>query len=59
MLKSLKTPGYSVEVDQITTVVASTNETSEKVVDIAALMSMGDVDSGEKFLKSAQLVTLL
>ena len=44
-------PGYSVEVDQITTAVASTNEMTEKVVDIAALMSMGDVASGEKIFK--------
>ena len=46
-----ETPGYSVEVDQITTAVVSTNETTEKVVDIAALMSMGDVASGEKIFK--------
>ena len=46
-----ETPGYSVEVDQITTAVASKNETTEKVVDIAALMSMGDVASGEKIFK--------
>ena len=46
-----KTPGYSVEVDQTTAAVASTNETTEKVVDIAALMSMGDVASGEKIFK--------
>ena len=46
-----ETPGYSVEVDQITTATASTNETTEKVVDIAALMSMGDVASGEKIFK--------
>ena len=46
-----ETPVYSVEVDQITTAVASTNEMTEKVVDIAALMSMGDVASGEKIFK--------
>ena len=46
-----ETPGYSVEVDQIATAVTSTNETAEKVVDIAALMSMGDVASGEKIFK--------
>ena len=46
-----KTPGYSVEVDQVTTASASTNETTENVVDIAALMSMGDVASGEKIFK--------
>ncbi|MBD1144475.1 cytochrome c family protein [Pelagibacterales bacterium SAG-MED37] len=46
-----ETPGYSVEVDQITTAVASANETTEKVIDIAALMSMGDVASGEKIFK--------
>ncbi len=46
-----ETPGYSVEVDQITTAVATANETTEKVIDIAALMSMGDVASGEKIFK--------
>ena len=46
-----ETPGYSVEVDEITAAVASTNETTENVVDIAALMSMGDVASGEKIFK--------
>ena len=46
-----KTPVSSVEVDQVTTAVASTNEMTEKVVDISALMSMGDVASGEKIFK--------
>ena len=46
-----ETPGYRVEVDQIITAVASTSETAEEVVDIAALMSMGDVASGEKIFK--------
>ena len=50
-VKKPETPGYSVEVDQIATAVASTNETTEKIVDIAALMSMGDVASGEKIFK--------
>ena len=47
-----ETPGYSVEVEQM--VSASTTNTEEKIeklVDIAALMSMGDVVTGEKIFK--------
>ena len=46
-----ETPGYKVELDQA---VSSSNLTAEVVeakVDIAALMSMGDVASGEKIFK--------
>ena len=43
-------PGYKVEVEQITTTAVSTS-TEEKVVDIAALMVMGDVASGKKIFK--------
>ena len=46
-----ETPGYKVEIDQA---VSSSNLTAEVVeakVDIAALMSMGDVASGEKIFK--------
>ena len=43
-----KTPGYAVEVEQISAGSTSSNEIVEKVVDIAALMALGDVASGEK-----------
>ena len=45
-----ETPGYKVEIDQVTT--ASVTSSAEvKVVDIAALMAMGDAKSGEKVFK--------
>ena len=47
-----ETPSYSVEVEQV--ISASTTNAEEKIeklVDIAALMSMGDVVSGEKIFK--------
>ena len=46
-----ETPGYKVEIDQA---VSSSNLAAEVVeakVDIAALMSMGDIASGEKIFK--------
>ena len=46
-----ETPGYSVEVEQGSTSVSSEVEVTEKIVDIAALMAMGDVASGEKIFK--------
>ena len=46
-----KTPGYAVEVEQPTTVSSSTETTVEEKIDIAALMSMGDVTVGEKIFK--------
>ena len=46
-----ETPGYSVEVEQVSTSVSSEVEVTEKIVDIAALMAMGDVASGEKIFK--------
>ncbi len=47
-----KTPGYLVEVEQATTMdpVAS-SETPEEKIDIAALISMGDLATGEKVFK--------
>ena len=45
-------PGYEVEVDQVaTTSIASTETSLEEKVDIAALMALGDVASGEKIFK--------
>ena len=46
-----KTPGYTVEVEQATTVSSSTEKTVEEKIDIAALMAMGDVESGMKVFK--------
>ena len=46
-----KTPGYSVEVEQVVNNSASATESSEKVIDIAALMAMGNLADGEKVFK--------
>lgn len=46
-----KTPGYTVEVEQASGSSITTTEVVEKVVDIAALMALGDVASGEKIFK--------
>ena len=45
-------PGYAVDVAQTVTTSAQTNsEASEEKIDIAALMAMGDLKSGEKVFK--------
>jgi cytochrome c len=46
-----KTPGYAVEVEQVADSSSSVSEVSEVKVDIATLMEMGDVKSGEKIFK--------
>ena len=47
-----KTPGYVVEVEKaVASKIASTTEASEEKIDIAALMSMGDLATGEKVFK--------
>ena len=46
-----ETPGYTVEVEQVSTASSSTTTTAEEKVDIAALMAMGDIASGEKIFK--------
>ena len=46
-----KTPGYAVEVNQVLSVSANSEEQIEKKIDIAALMAMGDAVSGEKVFK--------
>ena len=46
-----KTPGYVVEVEQTTSLSSSTKTTVEEKIDIAALMAMGDIASGEKIFK--------
>ena len=45
-------PGYAVEVEQaVVTTAQSGNDTKENIIDIAALMAMGDLTTGEKVFK--------
>ena len=46
-----KTPGYAIDVEQATTISSSAEKAVEKKIDIAALMAMGDVVTGEKVFK--------
>ena len=46
-----KTPGYTVEVDQVSSTSTSASEQVEEKIDIAVLMAMGDATSGEKIFK--------
>ena len=47
-----KTPGYSVEIEQSTTMnTVVSSETTEEKIDIGALISMGDLATGEKVFK--------
>ncbi len=46
-----KTPGYAVEVEQVSTLSSSSKTAVEEKIDIAALMSMGDIALGEKVFK--------
>ena len=46
-----KTPGYAVEVEQVTTASSSSKTAVEEKIDIAALMAMGDITLGEKVFK--------
>ena len=47
-----KTPGYSVEIEQATVVSSqASSESTEDKVDIAALIAMGDIATGEKVFK--------
>ena len=46
-----ETPGYAVKVEQVTTASSSTKIAADEKVDIAALMAMGDIASGEKIFK--------
>ena len=46
-----KIPGYTVDVEQTITASASSSETVEEKIDIAALMAMGDIAVGEKVFK--------
>ncbi|WP_145596307.1 c-type cytochrome [Candidatus Pelagibacter sp. FZCC0015] len=46
-----ETPGYSVEVQTATTVSSTSSSSEDEKIDIAALMTMGDVATGEKVFK--------
>ncbi len=46
-----ETPGYAVDVEQVSTTSSSATAAVEEKVDIAALMAMGDIASGEKIFK--------
>ena len=46
-----ETPGYAVEVEQVYTTSSSATAATEEKIDIAALMAMGDIASGEKIFK--------
>ena len=47
-----KTPGYAVNIEQpVTAQLKTEGETVEQKIDIAALMAMGDIATGEKVFK--------
>ena len=46
-----ETPGYAVEVEQVSTTSSSTTTAIDEKGDIPALMAMGDIASGEKIFK--------
>ena len=46
-----ETPGYTVEIENATTVSTSSSAKEEEKIDIAALMAMGDIATGEKVFK--------
>ena len=46
-----KTPGYAVEVEQVTSSTEVSSKTVEAIVDISALMALGDINHGEKVFK--------
>jgi len=50
-VKKPKTPGYAVEVEQVSNNTTSAAEVAEEKIDIGALMAMGDAGSGEKIFK--------
>ena len=50
-VKKPETPGYSVEVEQVSSTPTSLTKQVEEKIDISALMAMGDITSGEKIFK--------
>ena len=47
-IKKPKTPGYAVNIEEAITASATSSESVEEKIDIAALMSIGDLAVGEK-----------
>ena len=55
-----KTPGYAVNIEQpITAQLKTEGETVEQKIDIAALMAMGDISTGEKVFKKCAACHLI
>ena len=50
-VKTPEKPGYEVEVEQVSSTSSNSTEQVEEKIDIAVLMAMGDVMSGEKIFK--------
>ena len=50
-VKKPEKPGYVVEIDEVVTATVSSDAGEIEKVDIAALMAMGDIVSGEKIFK--------
>ena len=46
-----KTPGYTVEVEEVVSAASVSSEATKEEVNISALMAMGDITSGEKIFK--------
>ena len=46
-----ETPGYAIEIEQVLSESSNTIEKVEKIMDISAIMAMGDLSSGEKIFK--------
>ena len=46
-----ETPGYNVEVSQVSSAITNSSEQVEEKIDIAAIMALGDAVSGEKIFK--------
>ena len=46
-----ETPGYAVEIEEVSAPSSSAKDTAEEKIDIAALMAMGDLAHGEKVFK--------
>ena len=51
MSKNLKTAGYAVEAETVSSKAEASTETVEEKIDIANLMAMGDLAHGEKVFK--------
>ena len=46
-----ETPGYDVEVSQVSSAITNSSEQVEEKIDIAVIMALGDAASGEKIFK--------